>query len=320
METQLTVSSIRAIYESLASSPSSFLSELNEITARLLNRDIWAGCSDEVLFPASADGYFVLPRQFVAVLGYDFNNVPRSIFGRFHQYIECGYGWQCEENMCLGGLIEDGFMVTQKTTSGTFYLRVKPSVALDASKQIRLYGLDAQSVPQPIMTSGVDGIQLIIGVPQSTTIQKFTSLTGIQAPAGMLGEWSLWQVDATTGVETQVGSYQPGETAPSYRKYKIGHRTTNDVIRCFCRRQWVAATSETDWIFPRCLPAIKMGFKALQLEDASKYGGDNTPNADTQWTRAENELDAELAVLRGGELPSLKIFGGPYPMCGYRVN
>lgn len=320
MDSALTVAAVRAKYESLASSSSAFISELNEVTERLMGSDIWVGCSTEVLFPASAEGYFVLPRQFISVLGYNFNNVPKSVFGRFHQFIECGIGWQDQSIMTMDGLIEDGFMVTQKETSGTFYLRVKPSEAADNNKEIRFFGLDDQSVPQPIYTAAAEGIQLIIQVPQATTIQKFTAVTGIQAPANMRGSWTLWQVDTTTGVETQIGQYYPGETVPRYHKYKIGVRTTNDVIRCFCRRQWIELVNETDFVFPGNLAAIKLGFKALQLEDANKISSDSEPNADDMWAKSEQELDKELAVVRGYEIPSLRMFSGPYPRFNQIVN
>ena len=320
MDSALTVAQVRAKYESLASSPAMFVSELNEITQRLMGSDIWSGCSTEVLFPHSTDGYFVLPRQFIAVLGYNINNVPSSVFGQFHQFIECGIGWQSENRMTMNGLIEDGFMVTQKQTSGTFYLRVKPSEAADNNKEIRLFGLDDQDPPQPVYTAAAEGIQLIIQVPQATTLQKFTAVTGIQAPANMRGSWTLWQVDTTTGTEVQIGQYYPGQTVPRFHKFKVGIRRQTDCIRCFCRRQWIELVNETDFVYPGYLPAIKLGFKALQLEDANKISPSNTPNSTEMWAQSEEELDKELALVRGYEVPSLRMFGGPYPFFSPIVN
>lgn len=317
MQTTSNVATIRALYESLASSADAFVSELNEVTFRLLNSDLWEGCTDEVLFPASTDGWLVLPREFVAVLGFNFNCVTRPIWDQFHEYQPIGIGWQNVETMAWQGLIDAGMVVAQKEISEAATLRVKPTLAVDAGKTIRFFGQDQNLQPIYTQPSGVPGIDLTTAVPFSDTTQQFKILTGIQCQSEMKGRWTLWQV--VNGQETQIGVYEAGDSIPQFRRYKIGLRTEQDVIRCFCRRQWVRAVAETDWIFPGCLSAIKMGFKALQLEDANQYEGDK-PNADAQWERAFNELDKELSVLRGGALPSIKLIGGPYPRWPVIVN
>lgn len=317
MNTQTSVATVRSLYERLASSPEAFLSELNEVTNRLMNADLWHGCTDNVLFGLSNSGYIVLPQHFISVLGYTINDIPRPVFSQFHEYIEHGIGWQDVSEMGTFGLLDAGMVVTQVEISGTVTLRVKITSATDAGKVIRFYGLDQNS--QPIVDSvGVEGTIITAAYPSADGSQQFTALTGIQVPVNMVGRWTLWALDSN-GAETQIGTYQPGELAPSYRRYKVGIRTDQDVIRCFCRRQWVRAWNETDWIFPGCLSAIKMGFKALQLEDANKYA-DSSPSADDQWGRAFTELDKELSVLRGYTLPSLRIFGFGNPRVPVIVN
>lgn len=318
METNLAVSTVRALYESLASSSAAFISELNEVTNRLMSEEIWHGCTDEVLFPSSAATSLVLPRQFVSILGYDINGVPLPTWGTFHQYIEKGIGWVDPDRMSTFGLIGETDVCTQVQISAAATLRVKPSLAVDAGKVIRFFGSDQNDQPIYTAPSGVEGIDLTTAVPSSDTTQQFKHLSMIQCLTPMVGAWTLWQV--VSGQETQIGRYDPGDSIPTFRRYKIGLRQTTDVIRCFCRRQWIPVAAETDPIFPGCLSAIKIGFKALQLEDANKFGGDNTPNADDMWKRSFSELDKELAVRRGSELPSLKIIGGPYPMWPQLVN
>lgn len=318
MQTALSVAQVRALYESLASSSAAFINELNEVLERLMTDEMWEGLTEEVLFPLSDDNYLVLPRQFVAVLGYTLNNVPRPIFGTFHQYIELGMGWRDPDTMPTMGLIDAGRVVAQEEISGTATLRVKPTLAVDAGKVIRFFGLDQNSQPIYTQPTGVDGITLTTAVPFSDTTQQFTALTGIQCLTDMVGRWTLWQVVA--GQETQIGTYEPGESYPNYRRYKIGTRTDEAVVRCYCRRQFVKVAAETDWVYPGNLAAIKLGLKALQLEDANKIASDSTPNADNMWERAYSELDKELAVFRGGALPSIRMIGGNYPQYPYLVN
>lgn len=317
VQTQTNVASVRSLYEGLASSPTAFVSELNEVLFRLMNSQLWEGCTEDVLFPLSDDGYIVLPRQYISVLGYSFNGFALPVWDQFHEYQPLGIGWQDVDEMCCAGLLDTGKVVTQVEYDGTFTLRVKITSASDAGKTIRFYGKDQNGDRIYTTTTGIDGINFTTVSPSADTTQQFTSVTGIQCEPDLMGRWTLWAV--VSGVETQIGEYEPGESIPAFRRYKIGIRDADDVIRCFCRRQFVRVTAETDWVFPGCLSAIKMGFKALQLENANKYDP-AAPNADDQWERAESELDKELGVLRGGSLPSLKMIGGPYPMCQMTVN
>lgn len=318
METNITVSTVRALYENLVNPASQFIPALNEVTNKLMTSDIWHGCSDEVVFPSSAATSLVLPRQFIAILGYTIDGIPLPTFGTFHQYIERGLGWVNPDHMGTFGLIADTDVCCQVPVSGTATLRVKPSLAVDAGKVIRFYGSDENSQPIYTAPSGIEGIDLTTATPSSTTTQQFTHLSMVRCQVPMLGNWTLWQV--VDGVETQIGTYYPFDMIPTFRRYKIGLRQTADVIRCFCRRQWMPVWHDTDPVFPGHLPALKYGFKARQLDNANKTGSSNSPNADDMWQRAENELDRLLSVRRGSELPSLRLIGGPYPQAQSFVN
>lgn len=318
METNLTVAQVRSQYEGLVNPSSQFIPALNEVTNRLMTHDMWHGCTDEVLFPASTATRLVLPRQFIAILGYDINSVPRPTWSTFHQYIERGIGWVDPDQMAPFGLIADTDVCCQVAVSGTATLRVKPSLAVDAGKVIRFYGTDQNGDPVSTQPSGIEGIDLTTAVPSSTTTQQFTNLSMVRCQTPMQGNWTLWQV--VDGQETQIGTYYPFDSIPTFRRYKIGLRQSTDVIRCFCRRQWMPVYHETDPVFPGHLPALKLGFRARQLENSNSYGTGRGPNADDMWERAYAELDKLLSVRRGSELPSLKIIGGPYPQANFFVN
>lgn len=318
METNLTVSQVRSLYENLVNPATQFIPALNEVTQRLMTHDLYHGCTDEVLFPASAATHLVLPRQFVSVLGYDWNNIPLPMWGQFHQFIERGIGWVDPDEMGTFGLIEDTDVCCQTPISGTATLRVKPSLSVDEGKVIRFYGTDANRLPVYSSPSGIEGVDLTTAMPSSDTTQTFTHLSMVRCQVPMQGAWTLWQV--VDGTETQIGSYAPFDMIPTFRRYKIGMRQTTDVIRCFVRRRWMPLNHETDPVFPGHLPALKLGLRARQLENANVYGTGGGPNADGMWQRAFNECDKLLAVLRGGQLPSLKLISGPYPQFQRFVN
>ena len=95
------------------------------------------------------------------------------------------------------------------------------------------------------------------------------------------------------GTETELGSYEPGELKPQYRRYKTGKITS--VIRIYARRRTIEVVDETDPVQPPDMAAIEFGLRALQLEAQDKQG-----DADKLWARAVRELDNQIRASRGG--------------------
>ena len=232
-----------------------YLPALNEVCERFFNSGKWNGTIVSVLFDSSA-GFITLPPEFLCVLGGQYYNVPVPTYTQFAEYIESGTG-QIDETLGRASALfdmGDGWC-TQTDITGDCTLRVKITSSDDAGETVRLFGKDEDG--NEIYSNGSQGVELTLASPSADTTQQFSVITGMQADP-LVGAWSLWQVIG--GVETQIGSYRPGETRPRYRRYKTG--VTEQAIRVICQRRFVPMTEETDWVIPGNLGAIRLGLEA----------------------------------------------------------
>jgi hypothetical protein len=93
--------------------------------------------------------------------------------------------------------------------------------------------------------------------------------------------------------ETLVGTYQPNETRPCYRRYQTG--VAEKEIRLICHRRFIPTVAETDWIIPGNISALRAIIQSLLFEDASDMDA-----ADASFARAISFLNDEAKTFRGG--------------------
>jgi|LakMenE18May11ns_1017448.scaffolds.fasta_scaffold9956156_6 hypothetical protein len=301
MDTRFTVADCRAaLYTEVDATDINsalFLPALNEVVEFFTYNGAWKGNTPKVTIPAS-DGFFTLPRWYSSVLTLRYQRVPRPIFSQFYEFSESGPGELLDTDSFYGVLADmgDGF-ATQSDIATAGTLRVTIGGAGDAAKVIRLYGTDA-SGNVIYDTSGNQGINLTTANPSADTTQIFATVTGIQAPANMTLPWTLSVVNG--GIPTQIGSYYPGETRPSYKRYRVGK--TDEAIHTICRRRFIPLVAETDWVIPGTLRALRYGLKGLAFEKAGQLA-----EADACFTRALGFLNDEAKASRGGARPMLNI-------------
>lgn len=293
MNTRLTVSDVRSILYRIVNPADAndplFLIYLNQACERLINSGKWAGTLVTVLFDSS-DGYITLPREYLAILGAQVDDAPVVTYTQFHEYIETG-GGQIDETQGFDGVLTDmgdGYCV-QTDISADCTLRIKINSASDVGQVVRLFGKD-ENGEMIYDSDGIEGVELTLASPSATTTQQFSVITGIQADA-LVGRWTLWEV--ISGAETQIGSYQPGETRPMYRRYKTGVTTT--AVRALCRRRFVPLTEESNWVIPGNIGALRQAIDAIHKEEV-----DADSDADAMWARAYRLLNEELKALGGG--------------------
>jgi len=306
MNTRLTVADVRQQLWKLADSgdinSAKFLNMLNETCEKYIYSGKWKGCVVNVDFDNAA-GYISLPREYESVLCMTYNGCPALTYTQFHTYQENGPGDISASLNWPGILIDlgDGF-VTQSdiTTAGT--LRINISGMADATKTIWLNGLDENGVEIYDPVTGARGIPLVTVSPTVETTQQFSVVTGIQAGADpdslMKLPWTLWVNNSS--VYTQIGSYQPGEQRPMYRRYQTGQATQQ--LRLCCQRRFVLMRNETDWVIPGNLSALRAGFWSLNFID-----GSDLVQADASFQQGLTWLNNEAKASRGGGIPTTNI-------------
>jgi hypothetical protein len=145
--------------------------------------------------------------------------------------------------------------------------------------------------------SGIEGITVELDTTPVTTSQPFL-LTGVAKDA-TLGTVTLSQVDGVT--VTALSTYEPTETRPVYRRYKVGTITANTgvdypAIRTLCKRRFIKLACDTDLVYPSDLGALKFGLIAWTYE---RQGAFELEKAEMFWQKCYQVANQTLKQMRG---------------------
>lgn len=291
MDTRLTLADVRPILGPMINSSDLndplILQMINEGQERLINSGKWKGSIVTLRFESSS-GSVTMPYNFAAALALTYDRYPYPIFTQFHQYVEEGPGKMDETLNWPGILIDlgDGYC-TQADIPAAGVVRIYSS-ALDNGDVVRVYGnLNGVTVYD---SSGNEGEAVTLAAPFVATTNQFTEITGFTKPLTTARVYAKsW--DGVT--ETLVGTYQPNETRPCYRRYQTG--VAEKEIRLICHRRFIPTVAETDWIIPGNISALRAIIQSLLFEDASDMDA-----ADASFARAISFLNDEAKTFRGG--------------------
>lgn len=291
MSSTLTVADARdSLYEHVVSDQNDpkFLRVLNEVCERILNSGNWDGTRVVVEFE-NPQGYVILPAKYTSVLASTLGGRPRSIYGRYHEYLDGGPG-EFDATGGVPALVDYGETpLTEQfgDTSGT----VGFSAPDDTSVLLRVFGLDDNG-REVYDSAGRRGLELAHGV-EST--QVFSRISAVVKPA-TTGSVTL-HVTTAGPVVTTIGEYLPGEVNPLYRVYKVG-TYADSTIKALCKRRHIALVHETDTVLPGNKAALKLAMQAVRYED-----NNDLERARAYWASCYEELNGELRSARGGETP-----------------
>lgn len=276
------------------------LETINLVQERFYTMGKWKGSYVEVQL-TEYDGVVTLPRQCQSMLFYRQNNWPTGIKNQWFEWQKWGVGYREPDSRC--NLVESfdqgpGFC-SFRDFSSPRKLRIK---ALDVDDSIivvtfqgtdsdgrRIYTTDNQA------THPINGEQVTCVAGTGDTDFIFKRFTGFIKPVthGYVEIWTINPDDNSD--ETLIAVYEPGETVPDYRRYKVGNIGEN-AIWGLCKLKFVPLASEQDMIIPSNIGALKNGILALQLEDS----GSGAQDTEYYWGKAYEILNAELAQERGG--------------------
>lgn len=269
-----------------------FLPKLNLACGRLTTSGKWKGSFVAVVFEA-ASGVITLPPRFMSILSAKFDSWPTQVYSQWFDYMVVGPSSLEESTYWPYGPITDlgdGY-VTQTLQETDGVMRIGSS-ASDDGLQVRIFGVDSTTEEPVVDDMGVEGELVTLSAPFVTTTASFSEITGFQKPVtNSAVTVTLVPDDASANVA--LAEYQSWETFPSYRRYRIGPSTRT--VKVLCQRRFIPMISETDWVIPGDIHALKMALKALALEDAGYE-----EKAAFCWDRAYESLNAEAKSLRGG--------------------
>ena len=277
-----------------------FLPTLNQWSQRIIDSGQWKNMFVTVDY-YSTTGYITLPRRCESIVGVTRVNAPTVPFARMQEYMTSGPGFFDDTTVDMRIIIDQSDVCTQEVQTTIGYPRLTISDATDAGQVVRVYGNDSDG--NPVFDSdGVEGIALTLSNPTVTASTEMF-VTQVVKPI-TVGNVTLSVV--VSGTPTVLSVYEPSETNPIYRRYKVGTLTARDddkpVLRCICKRRFVRLVQETDLVWPDNIGALKFAMKAVQLENT---GAAELQESELFWQKCYQVLNQGLKQNRGAIRPKM---------------
>ena len=287
---------------------------INSALERIYNSGKWKGLMASVSFNQSSalanwwaspiPRTLTLPRRFQAVLGVTFDHYPRLTYPRWQEYIAGGSGG-ISAGLGMQKIVDagDGF-VTWSDPTTSFFPRFEITDLNDVGQTVHISGLDAAG-NQVFDSSGNNGILVVLTQAGVTLSTQFAKVISIRKPITE-GPVNLLAVNPTAaGQVNQIASYEPTETVPSYKRYKLASADYTNTIDCLCKRRFVPLVNGPDddaALIPDNEGAVKMTLMALQYEDKN-----DLERAETYFQKAIQLLNSELKEDMGAPIVTLQM-------------
>lgn len=279
----------------------------------------WFGTVVPMVFNVQQSFPFVTtPRGIARIAFMDVCRRPVLVRNRFFEYLWAGAGIRLNRDGCATGTrwlgngcdsdsVDRGFHpLFTDLPAGPQYLRATPTDNRDKGKRLLIQTFDQNGLKfySQDVDIQVEGFFLSLEFPFATSPFLVTGpVYGVQKDV-TYGDVILAAVDPTTGIETQLARYEPGETRPEYRRYRVrdlpgwcrmgacSAPTQLIQVEVLAKRDYYPVAVDTDWL-------LIGNIEALVLECQSiRHSGMDTPIA-----KQESELEHTEAVrLLRGEL------------------
>jgi len=214
---------------------------INEAQMRLLTKGIWYGTYGKYRI-AAYNSILALPPQLATIEAVAVNHVPVPIHDTWFEFLENGFGTRSPSTLgsaggsAIGGtpgvcgIPEADFRGSFPTfrdltlNSNPKKVVVVCDLAADVAAAIKMtvLGYDQNGNWIRTLQGAVYADGEVISLAQSpgtTSVNTFSSITGIQFSAQRSGQCWLYELDTVTNVQTLTGWYQWFETNPSYGRW-----------------------------------------------------------------------------------------------------
>lgn len=305
------LSEVRTLLSRYAGANNSFTERLNLAVARLFQSGNWRFTKERVTFSVFLDSQnramITLPKKYVTALAGVFLQTcnqdgwvygwPLPVQNGWYSYSIDGpgfvpdarYNWQ-------GGFVpEEGWFTTYRDWTTPMFLRLK-FAAVEANGLI--FNIRGNLNGQPVYTgAGASTIQgenlTTAGATTLTTSSQFSEPPYEISKPSTYGRVSLYTWDGVT--ETLVAIYDPTETLPKWRRYRVPGCTAwteaaPGQFLAVCKRGYVPVANDNDEVIPGNIGALRFALESLLKEDAQDFA-----RAQSMWKTAEQLLSKEIA-------------------------
>lgn len=217
----------------------------------------------------------------------------------------CGGNWGCG---CPGGAWYRGEVPTYDDIQGVNKkIRAICDLVSDVGREIRFLGYDENNNWIRSIQEGEwqDGeLVALAQTPGTLSTKKFSSITDIQIPGDLDGQWWLYEYNTDTTDVRMIGQYQYWETRPAYKRYQFpaygstqsdGDGNCNKaLVEIIGKFEFIPVKKDTDYLILGSIPACEEGVLAVKYGEP---GGD--PNMEAVYTAKtlaalDNDLNHHL--------------------------
>jgi hypothetical protein len=301
-----TLAEVRAEAERYVGNLNDFTERVNRVCLRLLKSGNWRGTKVKTIFnvfpDAGNNAVITLPRSLNTVLAGLYLNsgsdcaygFPLRVQNSWYAFSSGGPGYFSDSRYRWRQGIEpeEGWFTTFLDWSTPKKIRLKFAATETNGLIFNIRGVNNGT---PIYTGSGSGTiagenLTTVGATTLTTVNDFSEPPSEVSKPTTFGRVSMYTFDGTT--ETLVAIYDPTETLPQWRRYRVPGCTNwteadPGQFLTICKRAYVPVANDRDEVIPGNLEAIIAGLDALLAQDARDYA-----RAKERWLNA-NEILAE---------------------------
>ena len=264
---------------------------INEAARRLMRRGDWFDTAIPI-FVCVYNGCLVMPRYVQQIRRINVCNRELSVRNGWFEFLaynqnHCGWGrW-------LSSWLGAECGLTQQASTSVFQdvmgdgrtIRAYARCAADIGKTMRIYGLDNNG--QPLVTKNLStgeitqGALLTIASPFGSTSDFVRRIDYIvRDPTTMMVD--VYAYNASTNLLEDIAHYEPGETTPTYSRYKLniqwptcGTGTvqpnccgTKRGVVMMVKLRFIDAQQPNDLVLVPCVDALKLMVMTIIAEDS----------------------------------------------------
>jgi hypothetical protein len=269
-----------------------FVDRINSAQRNLLPRGDWVGTVVPIQFCVRG-GCLVMNRYVQRIDKLNICNHALPIGNLWYNFLDLNQ-WRCGGFSGMLGpepvMFAEGWSPTYNSVFGDGRLiRAFPRTHEDVGKTVRLFGVDNGN--QPLRTNNGDGtwsegIAITLALPFGSTSVYVRRIDRVVKDVTQ-GQVLLYAYDPAKDVMEDLAIYDPGETSPSYAKYRLelGHMTgcsaPGTVSSCcsvksvvaLVKLKFIPARFDTDLIFIDSLSALTLEVQAVKRQASGDIEG-----------------------------------------------
>lgn len=281
---------------------------INAACRWLFSHGKWRGTVRDVAF-AVYDNQIILPRNIGTILGGGVRGVgDRSLVyagytvqNDWYQFLPGGPGNIVNQPYDVSGFTSagDGF-VTFRELPSVGRLKVVTTNVEAGSLEFHFRGINnGAKIWSNVGDDQIEGETMTIPQASGANVYSQLSVTSLYSITKPVTNSliALYHVADSDGTATHVGTYEPGEQLPCYRKYFVPQREDDtDIVVARCKLKPVDVVVDNDEIIPGNLTALELALIAVNYRRK-----DDLQKAGHYMTMAIDELNSELEEYNAGQ-------------------